>query len=400
MLAVIIVAAGSGTRMGGSKKQYIPLGGKPLFMWSAQAFLACAPVQELILVLPEADRTEVAERWLMELRSCRLDCRLETVAGGKTRQASVAAGLAALQSNCPYVIVHDAARPMIKKDLILQVFAAAEECGAATAAVPVKDTIKRSTDGKYFTQALERHELWQVQTPQCFRRDWIVQAHAQGDPAATDDTVMVEALGHRVKIVPGDYANFKVTTWEDMARARALLEEEKGMLRIGQGWDLHRIEMNRRLVLGGVEIPWDRGLAGHSDADVLIHAVIDALLGGAALGNIGKLFPDTDPAFYQADSSVLLQQTVELLNRHGFWVVNVDATILAEAPRLASYLPLMQSGLAAVLQLDEGQISVKAKTGEGVGTVGRGEGMAAQAVCLLRCREGVDLTKALEMPYP
>ncbi len=387
-LSAILVAAGSGTRMGGLKKQFEILGGKPLFLWAAEKLVNFSGVHELVCVVPADEVEDFYSRWMEKYGFRHQACIVKVVCGGASREESVAAGLAVLDDKCDYVLIHDAARPFLSRQLINDVFVSAVDCGAATIAVPSKDTIKISSDGIIFDATPDRSHLWQIQTPQCFRREWIVAAHFMAGELATDDTVKVEALGHKVRVVMGDYRNFKVTTLEDMILARALIgEERKAMVRIGQGWDLHRLEEGRRLVIGGVEIPFKLGLAGHSDADVLIHAIIDALLGGAALGNIGLLFPDRDPAYHQADSTVLLKLVGQLLLDNNYTIVNIDTTVIAEAPRLADYLPAMRSCLATTLGIDINQISIKAKTGEKVDAVGRGEAIAAQAVCILQCEK-------------
>jgi 2-C-methyl-D-erythritol 4-phosphate cytidylyltransferase/2-C-methyl-D-erythritol 2,4-cyclodiphosphate synthase len=387
--------------MGGLRKQFEILGGRPLFLWAAQRLALFAQVRELVCVVPAEEVEGFYCRWMEKYGFQGNDCDVKVVAGGASREESVSAGLAALADSCDYVLIHDAARPFLSDQLIDDVFVAAVGHGAATAAVPSKDTIKISTDGSVFAGTPERSHLWQIQTPQCFRREWIVAAHLKSGSMATDDTVKVEALGHSVQVVMGDYRNFKLTTPEDMIFARALSGEEKSeMLRIGQGWDLHRLEEGRRLVIGGVEIPFNLGLVGHSDADVLIHAIIDALLGGAALGNIGLIFSDRDPTYHQADSTKLLEIVGQLLHENNYRIVNIDSTVVAEAPRLAEYLPKMQSCLATTLGIDTNQISIKAKTGEKVDAVGRGEAMAAQAVCILQREKLRDLTNTPKMSYP
>ncbi len=247
--------------------------------------------------------------------------------------------------------------------------------GGAAPAVPVKDTVKQAS-GHLVTDTPDRASLWAVQTPQVFRRQLYLQAlEAVQDDSVTDDCQLLERAGMPVELTAGSYENYKITTPDD-------LKEEKKM-RIGHGYDVHRLVEGRPLILGGVNIPWEKGLLGHSDADVLAHAVMDALLGAAALGDIGKHFPDTDPAYKGADSLVLAQKVAELLAQEGWRIGNVDATILCQAPKLAPHIAAMRQNLAAALGVDANQVSVKATTEEKLGFTGEGKGIAVHAVALL-----------------
>jgi 2-C-methyl-D-erythritol 2,4-cyclodiphosphate synthase len=293
--------------------------------------------------------------------------------------------LAALPVEATMVGVHDGARPLIDPDTVAAVIATAAECGAAAVAVPVKDTLKRTNDEGVIIDTPDRANLWRVQTPQVFDRAALCAAMDAAMAAGkdyTDDCQLMEAAGHRVKLVPGLDTNLKLTTPEDIRLANALMKEDKGM-RIGHGYDVHKLVEDRLLILGGVTIPYEKGLLGHSDADVLTHAIMDALLGAAALGDIGKLFPDNDPAYAGADSVALLRRVVERIGEEGYSIGNIDATILCQRPKLAPHIPAMREILADACGIPATQVSVKATTEEGLGFTGSGEGIAAHCVCLL-----------------
>ena len=276
--------------------------------------------------------------------------------------------------------------------MIEQCIQAAVEYGAATAAVRVKDTIKQANEEGFIEQTPDRSRLYLTQTPQVFEaglyRRAVKQAQREGLDF-TDDCQLVEHIGHAVKLCEGDYRNIKITTPEDIAVAKAMAgqreqQEEKRMeIRTGHGYDVHRLTQGRKLILGGVEIPWEKGLLGHSDADVLVHAVMDALLGAAALGDIGRHFPDTDPRYAGADSICLLKQVVLLLKGKGYSISNIDCTIIAQRPKLKNYIPQMAKNIADACQIDTEQVNVKATTEEQLGFTGSGEGMSAHSVCLI-----------------
>lgn len=383
-VVAIIPAAGQGRRMGGEvPKQYLPLEGHPL-LWHTLAALERSPlIQALILVVRPEDRS-FAGQVAGDFAKVR-----GLVAGGGERGDSVRAGLGATTPDDGIVLVHDAVRPFASPALIERVVAAAREWGAAVPALPVRETIKVVDDGRVVETPL-RARLWGAQTPQGFRRSLLLEACEKysGQPA-TDEAILVEQLGHPVRVVEGEAANIKITTPEDLAWAGWWMQRSaRGQMytrnvRVGQGYDVHRLEEGRVLVLGGVTIPFERGLAGHSDADVLIHAIMDALLGAAGLGDIGRLFPDTD-ARYQGISSLLLLEAVRgCLEEKGAQILNIDATLLAQRPRIAPHVPEMIARMAGALQLDPGRLSIKATTTERLGFVGREEGFVAQAVALI-----------------
>ena len=369
-VTAIIVAAGASRRMGFDKLSYCLPDGRTVLETSCALFAAHPAVDELVLVAggnrPQCEAIAAA---------CPKPCTV--VQGGATRADSVHNGLAAAKGQL--VAIHDAARPFASGEVITQVLQAAAKTGAAAPAVPVKDTIKvADKDGKVVTTP-DRATLYAVQTPQCFDRALYLQAleAVSGEKASlvTDDCSLFELAGLPVTLTAGDYANLKITTKEDL--------QKENTMRIGHGYDVHRLVEDRKLILGGVEVPYEKGLLGHSDADVLLHAVMDAVLGAAALGDIGKLFPDSDARYAGADSTALLRQVTAVLAEAGWTIVNVDATVAAQAPKLAPYIPEMRERLAAAMGLDAGCVSVKATTEEGLGFTGSGEGIAAHAAALV-----------------
>ena len=383
-VCAVVVAAGSSSRMGGSvPKQLMELCGKPVLFHTLSAFEKTPEVETVVVVCREEDMARIKEitENFSKIKAL--------VPGGKTRQASVAAGVKAA-GECGFVAIHDGARPLITPEEIRQVVADAKIWGASTLAAPVTDTIKTAGEQELVEETLDRSILRAVQTPQVFRKDEYVRAMEAAKAAGkdfTDDCQLMEFSGKPVHLCPGKRSNLKLTTPEDFLFARGILmerEERKNGMRIGHGYDVHRLTEGRKLILGGVEIPWNKGLLGHSDADVLAHAIADALLGAAALGDIGKLFPDNDPAYKGADSLKLLAEVCRRVREAGYEVENIDATILAQAPKLRPYIDRMRENLAAACGISPGQVSVKATTEEGLGFTGAGEGMAAHSVCLLR----------------
>ncbi len=377
---MMVAAAGGSTRMG-QPKQHIMLGKHPVLIHTLMALQQVEAVDEILLIARPEDHAVfaalAAEAGVTKLT--------RMVAGGDTRQASVANGLAALPDNATIVGIHDGARPLIDPDTVASVIATAAECGAAAVAVPVKDTLKRTDADGIIIDTPDRANLWRVQTPQVFDRARLCAAMDAAVAAGkdyTDDCQLMEAAGHKVKLVKGLDTNLKLTTPEDIALAQALMKESKDM-RIGHGYDVHKLVEGRDLILGGVKIEYEKGLLGHSDADVLTHAVMDALLGAAALGDIGKLFPDNDPTYKGADSIALLRRVVERIGEEGYAIGNIDATILCQRPKLAPHIPQMRQILADACGVDVNNVSVKATTEEGLGFTGSGDGIAAHCVCLL-----------------
>lgn len=369
-VTAIIVAAGASRRMGFDKLSYRLPDGRTVLETSCALFAAHPAVDELVLVAggnrPQCEAIAAA---------CPKPCTV--VQGGATRADSVRSGLAAAKGQL--VAIHDAARPFSSAEIITAALQAAAESGAAAPAVPVKDTIKiADQDGKVVATP-DRAMLYAVQTPQCFDRALYLQAleAVSGEKASlvTDDCSLFELAGLPVTLTAGDYANLKITTKED-------LQKEKTM-RIGHGYDVHRLVEDRKLILGGVEVPYEKGLLGHSDADVLLHAVMDAVLGAAALGDIGQHFPDTDPAYKGADSLALTREVAKIIAAHGYKVGNIDATILCQRPKLAPHIPAMRQNIADAFGLPLDAVSVKATTEEHLGFTGEGLGIAAHAVALI-----------------
>lgn len=376
--ALIIVAAGRGQRFGSPDKVLAAIAGVPAIAILFDTVRSLAAIDSVVVVTSERCREQI-------LRLVP-DPAWRVVLGGARRQDSVAAGLAAV-GDAEIVAVHDGARPFSDGSLFsATIRAVAEGADAAIVAAPLTDTLKRVAGGRV-VETLDRSAFALAQTPQVFRREVLASAlasAAEGGSTVTDEATLVEELGGSVAIVPSTSANLKLTNPEDLAVAEGIAASRRAnrapVTRTGIGYDVHRLVAGRRLVLGGVEIPFERGLDGHSDADALLHAVADALLGAAALGDIGRHFPPTDPALKDADSLRLLASVRDVLEGAGYAVVNVDATVIAEAPRLLPHVEAMRAAIAVALGVEAGQIGVKATTNEGMGFPGRGEGIAALAV--------------------
>lgn len=389
----VVPAAGSGRRMGGvTKKQFLSLGGVPVLLRTVRALSSWRGCLGIVVVAP-ADELERTAELLASLR--RLSA---VVAGGRERQDSVRLGLEALErlGAMPddLVLVHDGVRPFPPLDRFEALCSAARPDGALLA-VPCRDTLKRETDG-VSAGTVDRSGLWQAQTPQAFPvrllREALERARNDGR-LGTDEASLVEALGRRPRLVEGDPRNMKVTTPEDLTLAEGASGAPSPALHVGHGYDVHRLVAGRKLVLGGVEIPHDLGLLGHSDADVLAHAVADACLGAGGLGDLGRHFPDSDPAWAGASSLRLLELVAERLTGEGYRILRVDATLVAQKPKIAPFVPAMEENLSRALApaLPPGErsealprvVTVKATTTEGLGFEGRMEGMSAHAVALL-----------------
>lgn len=383
--AALVPAAGRGERFGaGGPKALIPLCGRPLLEYALEALNAAAAIESIVVAAPP----DAMEPVTAAARRAAGRKFAGVVPGGSDRQASVARALAALPAGPSIVVVHDGARPLVPVPLIDAVAAAAARDGAATAALPVDETVRRGDDD-WLRTTVDRAGLFKVQTPQAFERILLETAHREAERSGfrgTDDAALVERLGRPVRLVPGTARNLKVTVPDDLAVAEALVrwdEPAYAAPRVGLGFDAHRLVAGRPLVLGGVTIPSPRGLEGHSDADVIAHAVMDALLGAAGCGDIGRLFPSTDPAYRGADSMRLLARVRDLLAEHGWRAGHVDVVVMAEAPRLAPHADAMRRAMAQALGTDPSRISIKATTLEGMGAIGREEGIAAQAVASL-----------------
>ncbi|MGE0814235.1 MAG: 2-C-methyl-D-erythritol 2,4-cyclodiphosphate synthase [Vicinamibacterales bacterium] len=382
-VSAILAAGGAGTRLGaGRPKQFLDVGGRSMMELSLAALAAHPEIDEVIVALPAEYLDPVpaclARPWPRPVRA---------VAGGARRQDSVANAFAAGRPDADVVLVHDAARPFASAALVSRVIAAARAHGAAVPAIAASDTVKlgRDADGvRWVASTVPRGEVFLAQTPQGFSRAVLGAAIEAGrsSPMATDEASLVERMGGRVAIVEGEAGNVKITTGDDLTAARGRADGPAG-LRVGTGYDLHRLVAGRPLILGGVRIPFELGLDGHSDADIVCHAVTDAVLGAAALGDIGQLFPDTSETWKDADSVRLLDLAMQRVRQAGYRVGNVDVTVIAQQPKLAPYVTPIRATLARALGVEAAAVSVKAKTNERVDSMGRGESMACHAVALL-----------------
>jgi 2-C-methyl-D-erythritol 4-phosphate cytidylyltransferase/2-C-methyl-D-erythritol 2,4-cyclodiphosphate synthase len=391
MNVAIIPAAGRGARFGGERpKQFSEVAGAPVIIHTLRAFENCPEIDAVVIAL----RPEDVEILNEQLSISGIHKKLCLVEGGEHRQDSILNALEAIKDWQPELVaVHDAVRPFITPAMISLVLARARQSGAAIVALPATDTIKEVEDG-LIQRTVDRRRIYRAQTPQAFRYDLLLKANIEArragllSPLITDDSLLVERLGIPVAIVEGDPENIKITTPADLALAEKILEQReftgrKPAIRIGIGNDIHRLVESRRLVLGGVDIPFAYGLLGHSDGDSLTHAIIDALLGAAGLGDIGTHFSDREAKWEGADSLSLLHHVSSLLRENGYKIANIDATIIAEQPKMMPHLPAMKTRLAEALQIDQAQINLIAKTNEGLDSTGRGEAIAAQAVALI-----------------
>ncbi|MGA7456804.1 MAG: bifunctional 2-C-methyl-D-erythritol 4-phosphate cytidylyltransferase/2-C-methyl-D-erythritol 2,4-cyclodiphosphate synthase [Methyloceanibacter sp.] len=384
-VAALIVAAGRGARASGEDgrpKQYWPIGGVPVLSRSIAAFAAHPGVGDILVVIHPDDAALYAaasEPHTKRLRGA--------VRGGARRQDSVRAGLEALAGDAPSsVLIHDAARPFVSAELISRVIGTLDAHQGALPGLPVTDTLKWVARGQVVGTA-ERDQLWRAQTPQGFRFDAILAAHraAAKEPARefTDDAGIAEWFGLDVAVVEGAEDNRKLTTAEDLRRADELLKPGgaggSATIRVAQGYDVHAFGAGDAVILCGVTIPHPKKLVGHSDADVALHALTDALLGTIAEGDIGVHFPPSDARWRGAASEVFLKHAASLVRERGGAIVHADITLLCEAPRIGPYRDLMRSRIAAMLGIEPRQVSIKATTNEGLGFIGRGEGIAAMA---------------------
>jgi 2-C-methyl-D-erythritol 4-phosphate cytidylyltransferase / 2-C-methyl-D-erythritol 2,4-cyclodiphosphate synthase len=369
----LIVAAGRGQRFGvTSPKQYVELVGKPVLRHSLETF-ALHPTIGAVRVVIHGD--DVA---LYNSATAGLSL-LAPVTGGATRQESVRRGLESLKDMMPSaVLIHDAARPLVDAALIDRMLAALEEAPGAIPALPVADTVKRAQDGRV-AATLDRRTLWRAQTPQAFRYGDIMAAHdAAAGRELTDDAAVAEAAGLAVALVEGAEENFKVTTEADLRRAQQLLSPAVD-IRTGNGFDVHRFGPGSQIMLCGIAVPHDQGLIGHSDADVGLHALTDAILGAIGAGDIGQHFSPNDARWRGADSAQFLAHAGLLVAERGGRILSADITLICERPKVGPHRAAMVARVAAILGLDPSRVSVKATTTEGLGFTGRGEGIAAQA---------------------
>lgn len=383
--SAVIAAGGSGTRMGGNvPKQFVRIGGIPIIVRTLLKFETCSDIDEIIVVVRDCD-IETVKILLDEYKITKLT---RIVKGGATRQASVLNGINAASGR--FVFIHDAARPFVTPEQISEVVNETHRFGAAALGVPIKDTLKTVKKDGMISETVDRENKYSIQTPQGFEIEMIRAAHREAERkgvSVTDDCALAELSGASVKVVEGSSLNIKLTTPEDIILAEGILNSKKGeteQVRVGLGYDVHRLVKERELILGGIKIPYELGLLGHSDADVLLHSIMDAMLGAAALGDIGTHFPDTDEKWRGADSCMLLAAVRNILKENGFSVVNIDATIIAQKPKLADFIPHMREKISEVLEISAACVSVKATTTEKLGFCGRGEGIAAEAICMIK----------------
>jgi 2-C-methyl-D-erythritol 4-phosphate cytidylyltransferase/2-C-methyl-D-erythritol 2,4-cyclodiphosphate synthase len=380
--AVVIVAAGLGTRAGGPiPKQYASLRGHPVLHHTLQTFLALAAIDAVQVVIGAGDHERYGE--VAPQRSAKL---LPPVVGGASRQASVLAGLLALEPHAPeHVLIHDAVRPFVDAATIARVLTALAAAPGVVPAVPVADTLKRADAHGRVCSTVDRSGLWRAQTPQGFHFPMILAAHraASGRTDLSDDAAVAEWAGHPVTLVAGTVANRKLTTAEDLAQAQAGFLPD---VRTGMGFDVHRTAPGDHVWLCGIRIPHRHGLEGHSDADVALHALTDALLGSIGEGDIGEHFPPSDERWKGAASEIFLREAARRVRRRAGTILNVDVTILCEAPKIAPFREQMRARIAAILGIDLDRTAVKATTTEGLGFPGRGEGIAAMATATVGLR--------------
>lgn len=371
-IAVIVAAAGKGRRLGSTvPKQYLKIGGEPVLLKVLKTFSEINEIDYIFIVTNE----DYIDHCTKLVENNGVDKVVSIVKGGKERQDSVYNALQEVNRRCPgtsYVLIHDGARPYVSEEVILNVIKATEEKGAAVACVAMKNSVRKADGGG--SVSVDRNEYFSVQTPQGFKKSYLIDAYDKAFSEgikATDDASLVEKAGYKVEVVRGDYQNIKITTREDLPMEN----------KVGIGFDVHRFVEGRKLILGGVEIPYERGLDGHSDADVLIHALMDALLGAAALGDIGRHFPDTDDKYKGISSMILLSGVREMLAENFYHIGNVDVTLIAQRPKISPYIDKMMDNISAVLNIEKSRINIKGTTTEKLGFIGREEGIAAEAVC-------------------
>jgi 2-C-methyl-D-erythritol 4-phosphate cytidylyltransferase / 2-C-methyl-D-erythritol 2,4-cyclodiphosphate synthase len=389
--AAVVAAGGAGIRMNsGIPKQFLPIMEKPVLLRTVENLAGIEEVTHIIVALPP-EHISTATAMLQSITRVEVQC----VAGGVNRQDSVQRGVVHVHPDTDVIMVHDAVRPFCDRDMIMRVLDAAWKKGAAVPGLPATDTIQRISRTGRILATPPREELFAIQTPQAFHADILRssldRAMKEGF-LGTDESSIVRWAGYPVMMVPGSPDNIKITRPLDLEIAELLLSKRQNRsdekvgeprLRIGQGIDYHRLVEGRKFILGGVEIPFEKGLEGHSDADALLHAICDALLGAAALGDIGKHFPDTDPAHHGRSSIEFLREVHSKIEVEGWTIQNIDATLLVQRPRLAPHMQAMRENIADSLGLRIDEVSIKATTTEGMNAEGRGEGVSAQAIALL-----------------
>ena len=375
-VSAIIVAGGSSRRMKGTDKLLLDLGGQTVIERTVETFGRNSLINEIIIASGQSNMAEIT-------RLCGAMPKVKAiVAGGETRALSVQNGIAAAsRQEDQYYAIQDGARPFASDELISRVIAAAIKYGAAAPGLPLTDTVKEIDSSRTVVRTPDRASLVSIATPQVFEAT-LYRAASKGCTEAYDDCQLLERVGRKVQVVEGERTNIKITEPADIARARGIA----GIcnMKIGHGYDVHRYAEGRDLILGGVKIPFESGLLGHSDADVLIHAVMDALLGAAGLPDIGANFPDSDPQYEGASSVMLLERVAKMLGDAGYALGNIDATVICQRPKLRPYIDEMKKNIANALGADIACINIKATTEEGLGFTGSMQGIAAHAVALIR----------------
>ena len=379
-ICTVMLAGGSGSRMNSRiNKTLLPLCGKTVIGRSVKAFSGLT--DEMVVVC----HPDAMQDLILEVRKANPGCPVSFASGGNTRQQSVLNGLMTFDfDDGDIVLIHDAARCLVTSDIIGNVIRSVRETGSGVPGIPVSSTYKLCDDRDIVVQTPDRKHLFEVQTPQGFWAkellDVSLKASEEGFEG-TDDASLMEHYGKEVRIVPGSRNNLKLTTQDDLITAKLILKGAHQSMRVGMGFDVHRLVEGRELWLCGVQIPWSLGLLGHSDADVALHALMDAMLGACGLGDIGRHFPDTDDRFKGISSVILLNETNQLIRSAGFSVFNADITIVAQKPKLMPYIPEMVRMVSGALGIDESAVNIKATTTEKLGFEGRGEGISAYAVC-------------------
>jgi 2-C-methyl-D-erythritol 4-phosphate cytidylyltransferase/2-C-methyl-D-erythritol 2,4-cyclodiphosphate synthase len=380
---VILAAGGTGTRMGaGLNKIFLEAGGKSILLRSMQLFEGI--IDRMVIVCRPEDEQQISR--IVSLSG--VSYQVSLAHGGESRQHSVLNGLKSLGADPDdIVLVHDAARCLTPVEVTLDILESCRSKGSGVAAVPAVNTMKYADGDKYVLHTADRTNLYEIQTPQGFRFAQLYDSYIKAEKdgfIATDDASVAEHAGIRVHLVRGSKKNIKVTEKEDLVMINALLQQDTPPFRIGMGYDVHRLTEGRKLILCGIEIPHTLGLLGHSDADVALHALMDAMFGAAALGDIGRHFPDTSDEYKGISSVLLLKEAIRKVREAGYEFVNADITIAAQKPRISPYIPEMIRKVSETLSCDAVQVNIKATTTEKLGFEGREEGISAQAVCLLR----------------
>lgn len=387
-VGVVVVAAGTSSRMNGTDKQVADLRGWPVFIHCLRMFESCDRINFVSVVLSETN-FEIGRR---SIEQSGLSKVVATLVGGSRRQDSVRLGIEALDSisdGVDWIAVHDGARPFVDEEMVHRGLVAALTTGASVAAVRVKDTIKDVGAGGVVVSTPDRSRLWAVQTPQIFRADLLRKAHSSVTEDVTDDASMVERVGGKVTVFEGDYDNIKITTPGDLTLAETISDRRSGQptdqtnRRWGIGFDGHRLIQGGPLKLGNVEIEFDHRLEGHSDGDALLHAVSSAFLGAAGLGDMGSNFPSSDQSLKGIDSAELLKRALVKMNESGWVAERLDATIIAQRPRLSGHVAAIRDRIAAITSLEPSAVNIKVTSTDHVGAIGEGQGIAAQAVATI-----------------